>query len=66
MSEYAREITLALHEVKRNIHEYAVHTRARGLESYVTLKTVDAIIDQMIGKCWEQLQREKSNDRGDD
>lgn len=66
MSEHARAISLALHEVKRNIHEYAVHTRERGLESYVTLKTVDAIIDQAIRKYWDQLPKEKGNDRGDD
>lgn len=50
MNDNERVISLVLHDVKRQIHAVQVDPKIRGVDSYVSIKTVDAIINNCIRK----------------
>ena len=50
MNENARIISLVLHDVKRQIHRVQVDPKIKGIDPYVSIETVDAIINNCIRK----------------
>ena len=50
MNENSRIISLVLHDVKRQIHGVQVDPKIKGIDPYVSIKTVDAIINNCIRK----------------
>lgn len=50
MSNNGRLISLALHDVKRQIHAVQVDPKIKGIDPYVSIKTADAIINNCIRK----------------
>ena len=50
MNDNERVISLVLHDVKRQIHAVQVDPKIRGVDPYVSIKTVDAIINNCIRK----------------
>lgn len=50
MSDVEKAISQALYEVKHKIHDRAVDPRIRGVDPYVSLKAVDAIIANCLAK----------------
>lgn len=63
MSDVERAISQALYEVKHKIHDRAVDPRIRGVDPYVSLKAVDAIIDRNIKKYYDEAVAAESDKR---
>lgn len=53
-----QETSKAISDIRRMIHEEAVHQPGRGVDPYVKLKTVDAIISLYVSR-----EREAQNER---
>ena len=62
MNDNARLISLVLHDVKRKLHEVQVAPKIKGIDPYVSIKTVDAIINNCIHKYSEEPQKLRRED----
>ena len=49
-TDVAKAISQALYDVKHKIHDRAVDPRIKGVDPYVSIKTVDAIIANCLAK----------------
>lgn len=47
-----------LHHLKRDLHEKAVYSRNKGIDSYIPLKVVDAIINNYLRDLEEKKHSE--------
>ena len=56
--ENTRLISLALHFVKRKIHEGQVDPKVKGADPYVSIKRVDLIIDECLNNLKEDAKDE--------
>ena len=54
MDNVNTEIVKALSALKRELHTRAIRVRGDGLEPYIYLNTVDAIINQEINKRFRE------------
>lgn len=62
MNDNARLISLVLHDVKRKLHEVQVDPKIKGIDPYVSIKTVDAVINNCIHKYSEVAPKDNKED----
>lgn len=57
-SELDKKLQDMLHHLKRDLHEKAVYSRNKGIDSYIPLKVVDAIINNYLRDLEEKKHSE--------
>lgn len=57
----ATDVEQLLLRIKREIHDLAIHPSARGIDPYVRLKTVDAVINKSLSELYKKVEAKDGN-----